>query len=65
MVKINGEDVDAAGISVEEYLGKAGFRVGTVAVELNEVIIHKEAYSATVLKDGDVMEIVRFMGGGA
>ena len=35
-----------------------------IAVELNEEILPKANYAATVLKDGDVVEIVNFVGGG-
>ena len=35
-----------------------------VAVELNEMIVPKAEYSKTVLKDGDTVEVVRFVGGG-
>ena len=37
----------------------------TVVVELNEEIIKRETYDTTVLKDGDVVEILQFMGGGS
>ena len=37
----------------------------TVVVELNEEIIKRENYDTTVLKDGDVVEILHFMGGGS
>jgi sulfur carrier protein len=35
-----------------------------IAVEYNEEIISKEQYERIILKEGDVLEIVRFMGGG-
>jgi sulfur carrier protein len=34
-------------------------------VERNEEIVKKAAYGTTVLKDGDALEVVSFMGGGA
>jgi sulfur carrier protein len=36
-----------------------------VAVELNETIVKKDRYVETVIKDGDMLEVVSFMGGGA
>jgi thiamine biosynthesis protein ThiS len=65
LVKINGKDVDAAGVSVEKYLKDEGYRVDVIVVEYNEEIIEKEDYSTCILQDGDVVEIVRFMGGGS
>lgn len=65
MVKINGEPVAAAGKSVSAYLAEAGYDSRAVAVEVNEAILPKADYAQTILADGDVVEIVCFMGGGA
>ena len=35
-----------------------------IAVELNASITTQDSYSATILKDGDVVEIVSLVGGG-
>jgi thiamine biosynthesis protein ThiS len=35
-----------------------------VAVELNSLVIRKADYSDTPLNDGDMLEIVRLVGGG-
>ena len=41
-----------------------GFDAARVVVELNEAIVPKACYGETVLRDGDQVEIVCFMGGG-
>lgn len=64
MVKINGEMIKADGKNVSEVLESLGYSEKRVAVELNEEIVPKVKYSETVLKDGDSLEIVRFVGGG-
>lgn len=64
MVKINGEMLDKDGKSVSEVLSEMNINVKQVAVELNEEIVPKAKYDETVFKDGDVVEIVRFVGGG-
>ncbi|HBA96854.1 MAG TPA: thiamine biosynthesis protein ThiS [Lachnospiraceae bacterium] len=64
MVQINGENIDAAGKSLKEYLEENGYIIEGIAVECNEVIIPKAKYSETVLSDGDIVEIVSFVGGG-
>lgn len=65
MVIINGEKVpEAQGQTVQEYLTGAGFPEGGIAVERNEEILPKAACATTTLQDGDVLEIVTFMGGG-
>ena len=64
MVKINGQDCDTAGISVAEYLAAENYNVNHIVVEYNLTIIPKEQYGQTILKDGDEVEIVSFIGGG-
>ena len=64
MVHINGKDRDVAGQSLMAYLEAEDYEMGTFVVECNEEIIHKEDYGTHILKNGDVIEIVQFMGGG-
>ena len=64
MVKINGETLDVAGKSISEYLTLAGYNLMRVAVELNGDIVPKSQYEDTILKDGDSLEVVSFVGGG-
>lgn len=35
-----------------------------IAIELNREIVPKSAHAATVLQDGDKLEVVQFVGGG-
>ena len=66
MFTVNGTKKELPGIfSVKEYLEQNGYVISQIAVELNEEILPKTEYVSTVLKDGDVMEIVSFMGGGS
>lgn len=64
MVKINGEMCDKSGKSITEMLAEMGINIKQVAVELNEEIVPKAKYDETILKDGDHVEVVRFVGGG-
>lgn len=64
MVTINGVPTDAAGTSLLRYLTDAGFDPKRIAVERNGDILFQEQYPETILQDGDVMEVVRFVGGG-
>ena len=66
MFTVNGTKQELQGVfSVKEYLEQNGYVISQIAVELNEEILPKSEYVSTVLKDGDVMEIVSFMGGGS
>ena len=64
MVHINGKDIDVAGQSLMDFLNANDYEMGTFVVECNEEIIHKEDYKTYILRDGDVIEVVQFMGGG-
>ena len=64
MVKINGEELNIAGRTVAEFLSESGYDIKRVAVELNGDILPKVQYDNAVLKNGDSVEIVSFVGGG-
>ena len=64
MVKINGEEKNAVGKTVSEYLSESGYDLKRVAVELNGDILPKAQYESVLLQNGDCMEIVSFVGGG-
>lgn len=64
MVQINGRETDAAGMTLMEYIIKAGYQPQRIAVECNEEIVPKAVYGEKILADGDVLEIVSFVGGG-
>lgn len=65
-VTVNGErvDVQGAGITLDNFLRGRGIVPETVAVEMNLNIIPKNAYSETILSEGDRIEVVRYVGGG-
>jgi thiamine biosynthesis protein ThiS len=65
-LKINGEDVEnIKAVTVQELLEDLKITVGRVAVEVNMVIVRRTEYEQFRLNDGDVIEIVNFVGGGA
>ncbi len=64
MVTVNGESKNAAGLTVAEFLEESGYRTDRVAVEINLEIVRKSDFATTVIKDGDSIEVVSFVGGG-
>lgn len=65
MIILNGKEKEFEGeVTVEDFIRQQNYKKEQVAVELNEKIIPKTDYSETVVKDGDVIEILSFMGGG-
>ena len=64
MVKINGKSLDVDGKTITQYLEQTDYVLQYIAVEQNGNIIPKSTYDEVVLKDGDTLEIVSFVGGG-
>ncbi len=64
MVKINGDLLALDGKTLEEYLISESYNLKLIAAELNGEIVPKHMYCKTVLKNGDTLEIVSFVGGG-
>lgn len=63
---INGEDkIYDETLTVEMLLGKIGLDSKKVAIERNLEIVPKSAYTQINLTDGDRLEIIHFIGGGA
>lgn len=65
MVKINGKDYDVSGMTITEYLTSTEYNKELIALERNEEIVPKAEYDNTVIEDGDIIEIVSFVGGGS
>jgi sulfur carrier protein len=64
-IRINGEEKDVTqGLSIAALLDELQIRAGRVVIELNRNIISGDAHGSTTLKDGDILEIVHFVGGG-
>ena len=51
-------------VDLESYLASFGFNLKFVAVGYNGEVVKKEQFASLTLKDGDVLEIVRPVGGG-
>ncbi len=64
MVQINGEAKEIAGKTLLEYLTENGFELERVVVERNLEIIPSEALGHVMIQDEDVIEVLRFVGGG-
>jgi thiamine biosynthesis protein ThiS len=52
-------------LTVAALVAELGMKTDRVAVELNREIVPRAGWESTVLKDGDRLEIVHFVGGGA
>ena len=62
---INGEPREfREGLSVSGVIEQLTMTAGRIAVELNHEILAREEWPRTILKTGDRLEIVHFIGGG-
>ena len=52
------------GSTVADLVAALGLRPSQVAVECNKVLVRRTDHAATVLHDGDRLEVVTFFGGG-
>lgn len=64
-LRINGEDSRLEdGMSLENLVAFYKLKKEQIVVELNRAVPAKDKYAAILLKDGDEIEIVKFLGGG-
>lgn len=62
---INGESREFEnGLKVSTLIQKLDLSSERVAVELNSEVIRRADWSDIKLKDGDILEIIHFVGGG-
>jgi thiamine biosynthesis protein ThiS len=50
--------------NISEFLLLKGFEGRSVAVAVNSIVIRRTSFNNTIINDGDVVEIVRPVGGG-
>jgi thiamine biosynthesis protein ThiS len=64
-ITLNGERFEIGRpLTVAELLAELGIDGRRVAVEHNIVVLKRHAFDATVVREGDQIEIVNFVGGG-
>jgi len=62
---VNGEARRVpAPASIKDLLDRLGLDGRGVVVELNRCIVRRPEHTSTVLRDGDAVELVHFVGGG-
>jgi sulfur carrier protein len=66
-IQVNGETLQVDdGVTVSDLLVVQKVKMPEmVSVELNGTILERDAFGATVLKEGDKIEFLYFMGGGS
>lgn len=65
MIQLNGKEVELEKpITLDKLVVQQGYVMTQIAVEKNGEIIPKSTYGEEVVRDGDVIEVVTFVGGG-
>jgi thiamine biosynthesis protein ThiS len=62
---INGETQASSAETLGALVEQLGMKPDRVAIELNREIVPRDQWLQTPLHDGDRLEIVHFVGGGA
>jgi sulfur carrier protein len=65
-ITLNGDSYEVAGpLTVMDLLARLEIDARRVAVELNVVVLKRDAFDRTMVQAGDEVEIVNFVGGGS
>jgi len=64
-IRLNSEPFEIAGpVTITALLAELNIDPRIVAVEHNVAVVKRQQYDDTVVREGDEVEIVRFVGGG-
>ena len=62
---INGVSQASSAATLSALVASLGMKPDRIAIELNREIVPREQWAQTPLREGDRLEIVQFVGGGA
>ena len=64
-IKLNGKEKNLTeSLSLGNLIDELDLRNTPVVAEINGKIIKPENYSSTIINENDVVELIRFVGGG-
>ncbi len=63
-VKLNGQLITTTSTTILDLISEYQQEKTMIVVEHNLTILDKQAYASTQLNNDDVIEFIRFMGGG-
>ena len=64
-IQLNGESHQlTTALSLQQLIAEVDLADKRLAIELNREIVPRSRFSDTVLKEGDIIEIVHAIGGG-
>ena len=64
-MKLNGKEIDVKpNTTILNLLKELEIKIDSVVVEVNLDIIENHQYSSYILNSDDIVEVIRFVGGG-
>lgn len=63
-IKLNGEAIETRAQTIKELLQEREMPPIGVAVARNEIVVRRTEHEATLLQEGDTIEIIRAVQGG-
>ncbi|HEB68931.1 MAG TPA: sulfur carrier protein ThiS [Desulfobulbus sp.] len=63
-IHLNGKPVEVQSRTLELLIPERGLHPDALIVELNSKLIKKENWAETILREGDTLELLNFVGGG-
>lgn len=64
-VQLNGESREVTErTTLEALISELSLTPARIAIELNQQVVRRDKWGATILAEGDRIEIVHFVGGG-
>ncbi len=63
-IKVNGRDIIFYKSTIMDLISQYRMDPGKIVVEKNGEIVHRDLYPSEALKEDDIVEIARFVGGG-
>lgn len=65
MIKVNSRDFEwQEGLTVQRLLELKEYTYVKIFVKINGIIIEKEDYATTLIKDGDDVKVIHLLAGG-
>lgn len=61
---VNGQCLTLQARTLADVLERLGLGGSAVVAEVNGLIVQRESFTQTSLRNGDTIELVRFVGGG-
>ena len=63
-ISLNGKQVEVKSRTLERLISERGLHPDALIVEVNSELIKKENWAETIIRDGDTLELLNFVGGG-